>query len=131
MRLDEVGLDRCFFYVKKSFFFIFGKGFFNKSCQLLKTNPAKNHIGGTESIFLLSDIFKPAAPSVFSKGGHKMRLEWVLMDIAKQSEEIIPVANRPTLETLLKEMSYAAILMIVIIYIGGGYALHDLNEGLA
>ena len=60
-----------------------------------------------------------------------MRLEWVLMDIAKQSEEIIPVANRPALETLLKEVSYAPILMIVIIYIGGGYALHNLSEGLA
>ena len=60
-----------------------------------------------------------------------MRLKWVLMDIAKQSEEIIPVANRLALETLLKEMSYAPILMIVIIYIGGGYALHDLSEGLA
>ena len=37
-----------------------------------------------------------------------------MMDIAKQSEEIIPVVNRLTLETLLKEMSYAAILMVVI-----------------
>ncbi len=27
--VGEVGLDRCFFYVKKSFF-IFGKGFFNE-----------------------------------------------------------------------------------------------------
>ena len=60
-----------------------------------------------------------------------MRLEWFLMDIAKQSEEIVPVANRPALETLLKEMSYTPILMIVIIYLGGEYALHDLSEGLA
>ena len=58
-------------------------------------------------------MLKPAAPFVFSKGGHKMRLKWVLMDIAKQSEEIIPVANRLALETLLKKMSYAPILMIV------------------
>ena len=34
-----------------------------------------------------------------------MRLKWVLMDIAKQSEEIIPVANRLALETLLKEIT--------------------------
>ena len=28
--VGEVGLDRCFFYVEKSFFFFFGKGFFNE-----------------------------------------------------------------------------------------------------
>lgn len=28
--VGEMDLDGCFFYVKKSFFFIFGKGFFNE-----------------------------------------------------------------------------------------------------
>ena len=35
--VGEVGLDRCFFYVKKSFFFIFGKGFFNEGLILPRT----------------------------------------------------------------------------------------------
>ena len=47
-----------------------------------------------------------------------MRLEWVLMDIPKQCEEITPVSNRLALESLLKEMSYSSILVIVVIYIG-------------
>ena len=45
-----------------------------------------------------SNIFKPAAPFVFS--------------------EIPPVSNRLALESLLKEMSYSSILVIVVIYIG-------------
>ena len=59
-----------------------------------------------------------------------MRFEWVLMDIPKQCQEIIPVSNWLALESLLKEMSYPSILVIVVIYIRRGYALHDLSEGL-
>ena len=66
----------------------------------------------------MSNIFKPAAPSVFSKGGDQTRFEWVLMDIPKQCEEITPVSNRLALESLLKEMSYSSILVILVIYIG-------------
>ena len=47
-----------------------------------------------------------------------MRLEWVLMDIPKQCEEIPPFSNWLALESLLKEMSYSSILVIVVIYIG-------------
>ena len=47
-----------------------------------------------------------------------MRFEWVLMDIPKQCQEIIPVSNWLALESLLKEMSYSSILVIVVIYIG-------------
>ena len=46
-----------------------------------------------------------------------MRFEWVLMDIP-QCQEIIPVSNWLALESLLKEMSYSSILVIVVIYIG-------------
>lgn len=38
--VGEVGLDRCFFYVKKSFFFIFGKGVFNEGCLFTPRNIA-------------------------------------------------------------------------------------------
>ena len=54
---------------------------------------------------------------VFSKGGDQMRCEWVLLDIP-QCQEIIPVSNWLALESLLKEMSYSSILVIVVIYIG-------------
>ena len=46
-----------------------------------------------------------------------MRLEWVLMDIPKQCEEIIPVSNRLALESLLKEMSHSAVFVIIVIYV--------------
>ena len=46
-----------------------------------------------------------------------MRFEWVLMDIPKQCEEIIPVYNRLALESLLKEMPYSSIIVIVGKYI--------------
>ena len=61
-------------------------------------------------ILFFSNIFKPAAPFVFSKGGDQMRFEWVLMDIPKQCQKIIPVSNWLALESLLKEMSYSSIL---------------------
>ena len=54
-------------------------------------------INGTESILFFSNIFKPAAPFVFS--------------------EIPPVSNRLALESLLKEMSYSSILVINLLFV--------------
>ena len=45
----------------------------------------------------MSDIFKPAAPFVFS--------------------EITPVSNWLALESLLKEMSYSSILVINLLFV--------------
>lgn len=56
--VGEVGLDRCSFYIKNSFFLIFGQKFCYEIGRLLKTNSAQNRIGGTENIAFLSNIFR-------------------------------------------------------------------------
>ena len=52
------------------------------------------------------------------------------MYIAEKCGEIREVVDRLALEPLLKQMSHSVVFVIVIIYIGRGYPLHYVANGL-
>lgn len=114
-----------------AFFFVFGHGLGDDVCEVLETDVLKYGCCRAEWSGAHSKVFLPAAPWIVFQILYELWLEWVLVDVTEQGEEIIPVFDGFALEPLLVQMSDSVVFVVIVIDVGGRDALHDVSYLLA
>lgn len=77
--------------IKESVFFLFGEGCLDEFTKVFERDSLEYDIGGTEGVCFLSYEFSPAAPWVFGYILYESWLEGILMDVAKECDEVMKV----------------------------------------
>lgn len=79
------------FVIKESVFLVFGEGCLDEFTKVFEWYALEYYIGGTEWFCFLSYEFSPTAPWVFGYISYKPWLEGILVNVAKECDEVLHV----------------------------------------
>ena len=75
--------------IKESVFFLFGEGRLDELTKVFERDALEYDIGCTEGFGGLSEEFVPTAPWVFGDVLYESWFEGILMDVAKEGDEVL------------------------------------------
>lgn len=113
-----VGVSRLcivYVYVDDVLFLIFGEWKCDELAKFFISNSLQYNVNAAEGLVRPTYVFLPAAPGVICCIGNHVTFDGVLMDVSQKCKEVFPVVDGLALETLLEEVTYAVVLMVVVI----------------
>ena len=129
-----VGIDRMSMmnvYVDKVFLLVFGQGEIDELQKVGEWHPFEDCACATERSISFACVFQPAAPRVVFDIFYDESLGGILVDVAQEGDEIVPVVDGLALEAFLKEVPDAPVSVVIIVDVRRCDAFHRLADGLA